>query len=607
MKKGQLKRLIFFSCILVALLPLSLAFFFTYHYESALLKSEKLGVLKTLNLTTGKEIDSFFQNSTLLLNNFLNIHTLHNRHEINTKNEYISNFIEESTEFASLAFFDSNAHEYAYFGPKPKFKYKQEIESTLKTGALTVGNLGVVKGKGLSVSIAFKNSFLDKTNFVASQIPLSNLNNYLLAGQGDNDVLIFTKKGLLIYSSKDGVNEGTIAGYRKEMEILAPKAEEGALISVEMDGQLGVLSVNNLSGWLIYTYFPLNKVEGNLFDIYSKFSKEIILIVIITLIFALLISFYISSIMVEPLNIMANAFNKMEEGKADEVQDLPFPNNEIGALSLAFAKMIDSLKIRFEELEQEREDLAGLNQSLQIRVGSRTKELRTALNELIKKERLAAIGQMASVVSHEIKNPLAVIKNAVYLLKARLGNNIDVKMSKNFKVIEEEINQANGIIEEILGYARTREQILTTIDLSLYAREILSSYPMPKNVQLTTYFYTDDLPVTIDSEEMKQALRNVIANAIEVMQKGGMLVVKTKLLKDGRASLSITDSGPGIPAGLQEKIFTPFFTTKARGTGLGLAVVKKVCVRNKVDFKLKSEEGKGTKITFIFSIADANK
>ncbi len=607
MKKGQLKRLIFFSCILVALLPLFLAFFFTYHYESALLKSEKLGVLKTLNLTTGKEIDSFFQNSTLLLNNFLNIHTLHNRHEISPKNEYISSFIEESAEFASLAFFDSNAHEYAYFGPKPKFKYKHEIESTLKTGALTVGNLGVVKGKGLSVSIAFKNSFLDKTNFVASQIPLSNLNNYLLAGQGDNDVLIFTKKGLLIYSSKDGVNEGTFAGYRKEMEILAPKAEEGALISVEMDGQLGVLSVNNLSGWLIYTYFPLNKVEGNLFDIYSKFSKEIISIVVITLIFALLISFYISSIMVEPLNVMANAFNKMEEGKADEVQDLPFPNNEIGALSLAFAKMIDSLKIRFEELEQEREDLAGLNQSLQIRVGSRTKELRTALNELIKKERLAAIGQMASVVSHEIKNPLAVIKNAVYLLKARLGNNIDVKMSKNFKVIEEEINQANGIIEEILGYARTREQILTTIDLSLYAREILSSYPIPKNVQLTTYFYTDDLPVTIDSEEMKQALRNVIANAIEVMQKGGMLVVKTKLLKDGRASLSITDSGPGIPASLQEKIFTPFFTTKARGTGLGLAVVKKVCVRNKVDFKLKSEEGKGTKITFIFSIANANK
>ena len=301
---------------------------------------------------------------------------------------------------------------------------------------------------------------------------------------------------------------------------------------------------------------------------------------------------------------MTKAFKKIEQGKTDNVPDLPFPNNEIGSLSLAFAKMIDSLKIRFEELQQEKDDLAGLNQSLQIRVGSRTKELRTALNELIKKERLAAIGQMASIVSHEIKNPLAVIKNAIYLIKARLGSNVDVKIAKNFKVIDEEITQANSIIEEILGYARTREQILTTIDLSLYAREILSSYPIPKNIELTTYFYTQELPVTIDTEEMKQALRNIIANAIEVMPKGGMLVVKTKLMRDNYASLSITDSGPGIPENLQEQIFTPFFTTKARGTGLGLAVVKKVCARNKVEFKLKSEVGKGTKMTFVFKLAD---
>jgi len=387
------------------------------------------------------------------------------------------------------------------------------------------------------------------------------------------------------------------------MEILAPKADEKALVSVEMDNTMGVLSVNNLSGWLVYTYAPLNTVEGSLLNVYKRFSKEIFLICIICVLFALFIGIYISSIMVGPLRVMTKAFRKMEQGKADRVPDLPFPNNEIGTLSFAFAKMIDSLKIRFDELEQEKNDLAGLNQSLQIRVGSRTKELKTALNELIKNERLAAIGQMASIVSHEIKNPLAVIKNALYLIRARLGNDVDVKIAKNFKVIDEEITQANGIIEEILGYARTRDQILTTIDLSLYAREILSSYPIPQNIQLTTYFYTEDLPVTIDTEEMKQALRNVIANAIEVLPNGGMLVVKTKRFKEDYASLSITDNGPGIPEDLQEQIFTPFFTTKARGTGLGLAVVKKVCTRNKVEFKLKSEVGKGTKMQFIFKLA----
>lgn len=603
MEKRQLRRLIFCSIILASSLPLMLAFFFTFRTESSLFKEEKLNSLKEYNLIISKEIDSFFNNNAVILTNFLNLNTVYNSKGSSGTDIYLADFIERSSEVASVAFFDSKANEYAYFGPSPKFKYKQEIKNAIKTGMLTVGSLGVVKDKGLAVSFAFKNSFLTNTRFVAAQIPLSNLADYLLKEKAENKVLIFNKNGFLIYSSEDGINtEGTASKFRKETEVLAPKAENDSIISVEMDKELGVLSVNNLSGWLIYTHFPLNDIEGGLLGVYKKFYREIIIICCIVLLFALFISIYVSSIMIEPLRTMTVAFQKIEQGKANEVPDLPFPNNEIGGLSMAFAKMVDSIKIRFEELEQEREDLAGLNQSLQIRVGSRTKELRTALNELIKKERLAAIGQMASVVSHEIKNPLAVIKNAVYLLKARLGKNADVKMAKNFQVIDEEITQANSIIEEILGYARTRDQILSTIDLSLYAREILSSYPVPENIQLTTYFYTEDLPVTIDTEEMKQALRNVIANAIEVMPDGGMLVVKTKLVKEGKASLSVTDSGPGIPEELQEKIFTPFFTTKARGTGLGLAVVRKVCARNNIEFKLRSEVGKGTKMIFIFPL-----
>lgn len=602
MRKGQLKRLIFFSLMVTALLPLAMSFLFTHRAEEELLKEEELNLLKNFNIVLSQGVDSFFQNNALLLNNFLTIHTFHDRTDINLTHKDISDFIKDSDEFVSLAFFDSSAKEYAYFGPTPKFKFNQEIKNTLQTGVLTVGSLGVVKGKGLTSAIAIKNSFLNKTHFVAAQIPLSNLKNYLPIGSGN--VLIFTKNGFLIYSSEEGINGGSSNSYKKEMSILASRAEENSIVSVEMDDDIGVLSVNELSGWLIYTYDSENKVEGGLLGLYKRFYKEIIIIFAIVFMFALFMSIYISGIMITPLNIMTKAFQKIEQGKPDQIPDLPFPNNEIGTLALAFAKMLDSLKIRFDDLRQEREDLEGLNQSLQIRVGSRTKELKTALNELIKKERLAAIGQMASIVSHEIKNPLAVIKNAIYLIKARLGSGTDVKIAKNFKVIDEEINQANSIIEEILGYARTREQILTTIDLSLYTREILSSYPIPKNIQLTTYFYTEDLPVIIDTEEMKQALRNIIANAIEVMPDGGMLVVKTKRVKDDYASLSITDSGPGIPEDLQEQIFTPFFTTKARGTGLGLAVVKKVCVRNKVEFKLKSEVGKGTKMTFVFKLAD---
>ena len=230
----------------------------------------------------------------------------------------------------------------------------------------------------------------------------------------------------------------------------------------------------------------------------------------------------------------------------------------------------------------------------------RTKELKTALNELIKKERLAAIGQMASIVSHEIKNPLAVISNSVYLIKARLGENIEPKMQRNINVIESEIKQANGIIEEILGYARSREQILNVVDLTLYTKEILSSYPIPNNIKIETSFYKEPLYVKIDMEEMKQAIRNIMGNAFEVMPQGGSFVVKTKL-ENGKALLSLRDTGPGIAPEVQNKIFTPFFTTKARGTGLGLAVVKKVASRNKAEIILNSQLGKGTKITLLFN------
>ena len=161
MRKGQLRKLIFFSLIITALLPLIMSFFFTHRAEGELLKEEQLNLLKNFNIVISKGVDSFFHNNSLLLDNFLTIHTFHDRTEISLTHKDISDFIKNSSEFSSLAFFDSAANEYTYFGPSPKFKFNQEIKNTLQTGELTVGNLGVVKGKGLNAAIAIKNSFLN--------------------------------------------------------------------------------------------------------------------------------------------------------------------------------------------------------------------------------------------------------------------------------------------------------------------------------------------------------------------------------------------------------------------------------------------------------------
>ena len=233
-----------------------------------------------------------------------------------------------------------------------------------------------------------------------------------------------------------------------------------------------------------------------------------------------------------------------------------------------------------------------MNQALEKRVEERTHELKAATSELVKSERLAAIGQMASIISHEIRNPLAVISNATRLIKM-LVTSPDPKLVKQFGIIEAEIKQANSIISEVLGYARTRELILTTIDLNSYLREILLSYPFIPGIKLEDRLDPETVRIKVDAEEIKQAIRNVVSNAVEAMPGGGKLTVGTKV---GRRMVCIfvADEGPGLSEEVRRKMFSPFFTTKARGTGLGLAVVGKAVSRHKGKLFINSAPGKGT-------------
>ncbi|MDX6770672.1 MAG: ATP-binding protein, partial [Elusimicrobiota bacterium] len=216
----------------------------------------------------------------------------------------------------------------------------------------------------------------------------------------------------------------------------------------------------------------------------------------------------------------------------------------------------------------------------------------------IKKERLAAIGQMASVVGHEIRNPLAVINNSIYFIKTKLGaaGEPDPKLAKHIKIIESEIQQANGIINEILTYSRQREMQLERVQLNNWLEELLSVYPFPPHIQLEKQLDPANPPLDIDVVEVQQAIRNLIGNGIEVMPppKGGKITIRTTLPEPGFVQIDIADSGSGIPPDVLDKIFAPFFTTKARGTGLGLAVVRKVIDRHKGRVDVESTVGVGT-------------
>jgi signal transduction histidine kinase len=237
-------------------------------------------------------------------------------------------------------------------------------------------------------------------------------------------------------------------------------------------------------------------------------------------------------------------------------------------------------------------ELAASNQELEERVEERTRELQAATSQLVRNERLATMGQMASIISHEIRNPLAVISNATRLIKM-LVKNPDIKISRQIGIIEAEIKQANSIISEVLGYVRSREPILNKVDVSRYIHDILISYPIPPNITLVEKLEAQGIAVKIDMEEMKQAVCNLFSNAVEAMQNGGTLTVGTKAGRNV-VCIYVADTGSGVPEKIREQIFAPFFTTKARGTGLGLAVVGKAVGRHEGKIFISSQEGVGS-------------
>jgi len=349
-------------------------------------------------------------------------------------------------------------------------------------------------------------------------------------------------------------------------------------------------------GWVVYIQRPVSVA----YQASSDMLRRIWPMMLIVTVFVLFLGYAVSLVITQPVLALREAAIKLGEGDFDYLPDLHMPNDEIGELAQTFMQMSESLKIKTAELMSAKDEQERLNRSLENRVEARTRELKSAQDELIKKERLAAIGQMASVVGHEIRNPLAVINNSIYFIKSKASSAAaasaiptEPKILKHISIIESEIRQANSIIDEILGFARTRELNPKLTHLNAYIEDLLMSFPFPPHVEVVRQLAPENPSVTIDTDEMAQTLRNLIKNGIEVMPEPGKMFVRTEMAGD-MVRIDVEDSGPGIPKETLEKIFAPFFTTKARGTGLGLAVVKKIVDRHKGRVEVTSVIGKGT-------------
>ena len=281
------------------------------------------------------------------------------------------------------------------------------------------------------------------------------------------------------------------------------------------------------------------------------------------------------------------------------------------ALAVEQARLYETLERELKERIQVEEKIAKYSEHLEEVVAARTRELREAQEQLVRQEKLAVLGQLAGGVGHELRNPLAVINNAIYFLKL-VQPNASEKVKEYLGIIQQEVRTAEKIITDLLDFSRIKSVARERVFVAPLVQQTLARYPVPPPVQVTLDFPADLPQVFADPRQITQVLGNLIVNACQAMSEGGELVIRGECSASADAyiradgdihrektfvAVRVQDSGIGIPPENMQKLFEPLFTTKLKGIGLGLAVSQKLVEANGGKIEVQSEVGVGSKFT----------
>lgn len=246
---------------------------------------------------------------------------------------------------------------------------------------------------------------------------------------------------------------------------------------------------------------------------------------------------------------------------------------------------------KIQELEE------NAKHELEKKVEERTAQLRRAQAELLKKERLAAIGQLTATVAHELRNPLGTISLSVYSISERVAGQ-DEQMDRSIARVQRNITRCDQIIRELLDFTRETPLRISVNSLNHWINDTLNDVRIPAYVTVELKL-APEIKVDMDPERLRQALINVINNACEAMQDSDpprRLMISTEILHQ-KIAIRIADTGPGIHKEDYTRIFESLYSTKGFGVGLGLTMVKRIIVGHGGSIEIDSELGSGTVMT----------
>ncbi len=272
--------------------------------------------------------------------------------------------------------------------------------------------------------------------------------------------------------------------------------------------------------------------------------------------------------------------------------DVPYTEHELHSAEVLGVQMASLLE-RTGLYEESRRLYADLKKSYD--------ELARTQAELVRHERLAAIGELAAVMAHEVRNPLGVIFNSLSTLKRVLRPQGDAEMLLN--IVGEEADRLNRIVSDLLDFVRPYELAKSLVAMApIIASAVdVASQSVTHGARVVTEFEAELPPFPADGQMLRQALVNIIINALQAMPRGGVVSVRARVerLPGGPPWLviDVSDEGVGLPPRAAERMFQPFFTTKATGTGLGLAVVKRIIDAHQGEVTARPNGERGTTFT----------
>ncbi|MBD3296617.1 MAG: transporter substrate-binding domain-containing protein [Candidatus Omnitrophica bacterium] len=244
--------------------------------------------------------------------------------------------------------------------------------------------------------------------------------------------------------------------------------------------------------------------------------------------------------------------------------------------------------------------------SLNATIKAKTHQIKMMSRKMVEKDKLAVLGKLAGQIAHELRTPLSIINNSIFLLRKE-GAEDHALFEKRLRILEEKIRLSSNILESILSYSRIKAEMATTISIKECLTEVLNDIEIPEGIETDVSFEDPEHQmVFMDFHQLYSVFRNIILNALQVMGETGRLSVKASPSDDDTmVNILISDTGGGIEKSIRQKMFNLFYSTKITGTGLGLPISKSIIETNGGELILERTGEKGT--CFRISIPSASQ